>query len=276
LEVTANAPIPDSPKRIPFSVSGTDGQGTGYWIGVGEQNGVRFRRGSELTYDIRFTYYPPEEVRIADLSRLALPQVTLSRFSDAQGRVVQASHTPTLMTSTGLPIFSRGGYERHRTNLQRVKQSVHREGNRIQVQCRYHLPIEDCPWLPTGHYFGRVLWRPSQLWRHGSGPAPRQDENDVHAFLQGGTAQNVLPVFRIGNAKPPRIPWMLLANTLSNGTRGAVAREQKGRYAFADKVVFHADKLIIAKEDSQTGKPITYRLEPFLPTIGYAIATESQ
>ncbi|MEE8452081.1 MAG: hypothetical protein V3R99_09210 [Thermoguttaceae bacterium] len=271
LEVTAHPPVPESPERIPFSLGGTDGQGTGYWIGVGEQNGIRFQPGSELTYDIRFTYYMSEEVGRADLSRLLPPQVTLSRFSDAEGRVVQASHTPTLMTPTGLPIFSRGGYERLRTNLRPVVESLRREGNRIEVHCRYRLPIEDRPSLPAGHYFGRVHWGPSQLWRGGSGPTPRNDENDVHAFLQGGTAQSVLPIFRIGNAKPPRIPWILLANTLSNGTRGAVAREQKGKYAFADKVLFHADKLIVAKEDPQTGRPISYRLEPFLPTIGYAV-----
>ena len=64
---------------------------------------------------------------------------------------------------------------------------------------------------------------------------------------------------------------MLLANTLSNGTRGAVAREDEGIFELATKVAFNADKFIIPKDDPDTGEPLSYRLEPFLPTFGYTM-----
>ena len=64
---------------------------------------------------------------------------------------------------------------------------------------------------------------------------------------------------------------MLLANTVSNGSRGIVAREDRGIFELGTKVIFNADKFIIPKDDPQTGEPLSYRLEPFLPTFGYTM-----
>jgi hypothetical protein len=62
---------------------------------------------------------------------------------------------------------------------------------------------------------------------------------------------------------------MLLANTLSNGTRGVVAKEERGRFHLGTKVTFNAEAFVVPRDDPQSGKPLSYRLEPFLPTIGY-------
>ena len=88
-------------------------------------------------------------------------------------------------------------------------------------------------------------------------------------LLRTAASQTLFRPFRVGVAAAPRVPWMLLANTLQNGSRGAVAREDKGTFELGTKVAFNADKLIVPKDDPQTGEPLSYRLEPFLPTIGY-------
>jgi hypothetical protein len=78
-----------------------------------------------------------------------------------------------------------------------------------------------------------------------------------------------LPVVKIGNPAPPRIPAMLLAGTLNNGSRGGIAMEDRGRFAIATRLRMN-ETLIIPRQDA-TGAPIKYNLEPFLPTISMAL-----
>ena len=264
VQTTVSLPRPSSPTEIPFTVAAPDGVGTGLWVAKGTQNGWSYRPGDTIRYTIDFAYTSPNITGSIDLeeirARRLYPRLNLSRMSDAEGNPVQATFIPVLLTPTGLPIFSRDGYEHHAEPFAATLNSIERTGDTLTMSIDFSQLIPG--WLPSGYYVGRIRWEPRRIWQ-GTQPAnpPGGDQGDL--LLRGGAAaQTLLPAMRIGTPAPPRIPWMLLANTLSNGSRGAVAREDKGAFNLGNKVTFNADKFIIPKGRS-------YRLEPFLPTLGF-------
>ena len=271
LEITVNPKMPLSPTEIPFTTSAPDQFGTGYWMAEGVQNGWSFRSGQTVEYIVDFTYVSPNIDETLDVDRmipLVQPELTLVRISDAEGRPIQASFVPVLLAPTGLPIFSRGGYERHPRLFETVLQSAELIGDKVAARFAFSYQVPE--WLPSGYYIGKLIWNPNLLWASGRSDL-RPIGNEEGLLLRTAASQTLLPAFRVGAAAEPGVPWMLLANTLSNGTRGAVAREDKGTFELGTKVTFNADKFIIPKDDPQTGEPLIYRLEPFLPTFGYTM-----
>ena len=273
LQITINPKTPLSPTEIPFTTAAPDRFGTGYWVAEGVQNGWSFQQGQTIEYAIDLTYTSPniDETLDVDLSGEILrfqPQLTFSRISDAEGKPIQATLVPVLMAPTGLPIFSRSGYEGHPRLFETVLQSPERVGTAVGVRATFSYAIPE--WLPSGYYVGKIDWMPSSLWAEGRSDIPPIG-NEEGLLLRSAATQTLLPAFRIGVATDPTIPWMLLANASSNGTRGAVAREDEGTFELGTKVAFNADKFIIPKDDPQSGEPLSYRLEPFLPTVGYLI-----
>ena len=172
------------------------------------------------------------------------------------------------MAPTGLPIFSRDGYKRPSSSFETVVQSADRVGTEVGVRAAFSYEIPE--WLPSGYYVSKIRWDPGPLWAEGRSDLPPTG-NEEGLLLRSVATQTLLPAFRIGAATDPTIPWMLLANTSGNGTRGAVAREDKSTFELGTEVAFNADKFIIPKDDPQSGEPLSYRLEPFLPTVGYLI-----
>ena len=270
LEIAVGLGKPTSPSEVPFTAAGPDSAGTGHWRADGVQHGWSFLQGETIRYTIEFSYVSPNISADVDLDQLRIrrlyPSLNLSRISDAQGGVLQATFIPVLMTPTGEPIFSRGGYEHHAQPFTSTLQSVEISGNTLDMTMEFTQEIP--AWLPSGHYVGRIDWQPRFIWPDNQ-PASPPTGAEEGLLLRTSTGQALLPALRIGPAAQPRLPWMLLANTLSNGSRGAVAREDKGAFALGNKISYNADRLIVPKNDPETGGPITYRLEPFLPTIGY-------
>lgn len=250
LEITINPGQLRVDTGIFFTTAG--GLGSGYWIADGMLHNSRSQPGESINFTLSFS--TAAAIKLPDPP--PLPQMSLVRISDPSGAAVQASFTPTLMTPTGLPIFSRDGYEHH--GLPFESRLLDADRDKLTVAFSKRIPQD----LPAGYYVGRIQWQLPN--REPSMPPNGRDE-----FAHGATAQNFTPVFRIGNPEPPRLPWVLLGNTLSNGTRGGVAREDKGRFDFGTKVTFNAEKLIVPKDDPVTRAPRKYRLEPFLPTLGY-------
>ena len=264
VQVTVNLPRPSSPTEILFTIAGPDGVGTGHWVGQGAQNGWSCGPGDTVRYTIDFAYTSPNITGNVDLEQIGVrrlyPQLNLSRISDAEGDPVQATFVPVLLTPTGLPIFSRDGYEYNADPFEATVKSVERTGDTLTMSIEFSQRIPE--WLPSGYYVGRIRWNPRFIWE-GTQPANLPSGNEEDLLLRGGAAvQTLLPAMRIGTPAPPRLPWVLLANTLSNGTRGTVAREDKGTFDLGNKVTFNADKFITQKDRS-------YRLEPFLPTLGF-------
>ncbi len=251
LMMTVN-PRKPSDQEVPFTAAG--GLGMGYWIAEGVQKGTDFKPGDTLEYVLTFSTSPGTLVPDNP------PQLSLARISDGSGRAVMASFVPTLLTPTGLPIFTRAGYEHDGLRFEGKILNVKRVGQRKLVTVSFSRAVPEN--LPAGHYVGRIQW---QLPMHHR-MAPTTGRNEIE---HGGGAQSLTPVLRIGAAAPPRIPWVLLGNTLSNGTRGVVAREDKSSFDFGTKVTFNADKFIIPKDSAVTKRPVKYRLEPILPTVSF-------
>jgi hypothetical protein len=61
----------------------------------------------------------------------------------------------------------------------------------------------------------------------------------------------------------PRIPWVILANYNSNGSRGAVADEDKDRFALSNRNIIPDDTVLPLYDDR--GNRLSYTLEPQFP-----------
>src|SRR5262245_8617749 len=95
--------------------------------------------------------------------------------------------------------------------------------------------------------------------------------NQLNIFPSGEGEGNMgpaaLPLVRIGAPVPNHLIWALGLNDFSNGTRGAIALEDRGKFQFASHVKTNTDQFIVPTRDERTGKTLTYHLEPFLPMI---------
>ena len=74
-------------------------------------------------------------------------------------------------------------------------------------------------------------------------------------------------VVQIGSPKPPRLFWILGLNDFSNGSRGSVALEDRGKFQIASHVITSTEAFIIPMNDERTNESLRYRLEPFVPMI---------
>ncbi|HET9590478.1 MAG TPA: hypothetical protein VFO91_16955, partial [Anaerolineales bacterium] len=76
-----------------------------------------------------------------------------------------------------------------------------------------------------------------------------------------------LTILEVGDPAPTRLAATLLADTLSEGSRGGViAQEDKGWFNFSTRTVTHHNP-VIPRLDA-FGTPWSYQLGPFLPLVG--------
>ena len=75
------------------------------------------------------------------------------------------------------------------------------------------------------------------------------------------------PIIQVGNPAAPRLFWTLLSDTLSNGTRGASAVEDRTHFGLASRVLTQSETFIVPRLDSASGRPFIFRLEPFAPIV---------
>ena len=76
-----------------------------------------------------------------------------------------------------------------------------------------------------------------------------------------------LPMFRFGSPPQPRLPLALLMDQLSNATQGVRAREDRDRFGIASRIATQSDTFVIPRVHRISGEALTYRLEPFLPSV---------
>ena len=76
-----------------------------------------------------------------------------------------------------------------------------------------------------------------------------------------------LPIIQIGTPAAPHVYWTLLTDTLSNGTRGVRAIQDRSRFNIAPRILTQSETFIVPRLDSVSDQPLTYRLEPYAPTI---------
>ena len=193
-------------------------------------------------------------------------RLSLDRLSgpDGTSTLTRASFASTILTPTGLPIerfprfFNQGLDRSMNIDLSKVAP------DRAEVSLGLSLPIPSD--LPAGYFRpflnvnfegipGEPLPPPSR-WMAADERANRAPTNA--AFL---------PIVRVGSPAAPRLPWTLLSDTLSNGTRGTTAIEDRSRFGVASRIVTQSETFIVPRLDPASGQPLTYRLEPFAPTV---------
>ena len=168
----------------------------------------------------------------------------------------------TFLTLTGLPLERWGqpwatGFRQDR-NVPLVKTTSTQA--EAEVDLTLSLPSD----LPAGYY------RPFLQFSFPDMPAEDPPSRPFLALPAQDAGAVVLPTIKVGNPAPPRLDWMLLLDTLSNGSRGVVAVEDADRFAIAQRILTSSETFVIPRLDAASGHPLTYRLEPFVPTVSLA------
>jgi hypothetical protein len=183
--------------------------------------------------------------------------------ANGQGRRPLNNYFSTVLTPTDLPVeHSLCCYKGiSEASITADSFKLDRSSGRITAPFTVSVPIP--PNVPPGTY---ALWlrlrSPSNV-----AEGPQGDARAVRT--QALTNNNIaLPPFPIGNPKPPHLIWTLLTDVPSaDGSRGTIAAEDTGNFDIASRVATQTHNYVIPRLSKDTGEPITYRLEPYLPMI---------
>ena len=266
------APTRHADGSASFVTSGSINGSSGHFVVEGTLQNVDLERGDPLRLDARLSLRSPAVTsRFDTLNYRVQAVLVLAPLADADGRPIfmpfdHLGYSP-LLAPTGLGI--KGVSNSIRPGYTDVPSSrIERDGNALTMDLSI---VSDRSFrLPDGLYtVGLELFisrtqdamqslLDNDLLRAAGADGPRAEV----AFPQwtGATIQ-------VGSPETPRLPWTLLWNTLSDGSRGVVALEDQPHFSLRNKVVFDAPHFVIPPTDRRTGEPIPYRLEPFLPTL---------
>lgn len=163
----------------------------------------------------------------------------------------------SVMTPTGLPIELPGThlFPPGRGSCDPL---VRRSPERVETTCRIELdlPATLSPALYQPTVFFNVTGIPSEkVWL------------DAPQTFAPGSNTTFLPPIAIGTIATPRLFFAVLMDQFSDGTRGTVAIEDRGRFSFASHVKTSTPRAVVPRLDTRTGAARVYRLEPFVPMI---------
>ena len=179
--------------------------------------------------------------------------------------LLHASSASTFVTPTGLLIEREGqpwatGLGQFR-NIPLVKTTTTRA--EAEVDLTLTLP----PDLPAGYY------RPFLAFNFPNMPTEEPLSPDRLETRQEDQGLLVLPIIKVGNLAASRLHWALLLDTLSNGSRGVIAEEDAYRFGIAQRILTQSDAFVIPRLGAASGQPLTYRLEPFAPTVSLGVGS---
>lgn len=212
--------------------------------------------------------YGPGITAATDVSAISVAaNIGLFMLGNQDG-VALAPHNPaitTRLTVSGLPI--RDPYENgvwlacdfQVTGL--ARRGNHAVEGAFSRDCQ--LPDD----LPAGVY------RPVIDWSFNGVPASTQwlGPNGEIAYRNYRLNQAPLPPIVVTRAAQApaavRLPWRLMMEAPTQGTRGAAAREDAGQVGLQSFIVTQGAPFIAAPVDRRTGISITYSLEPDIPIV---------
>ena len=189
----------------------------------------------------------------------------LERLSDTDGSSILRSSTfaSTFLTTTGLPIERQPRWwdegVSHSRDLPLVKTATTQA--RAEVDLTLLLPSD----LPAGYYRPFLSFNFPEM--PAEDPPSRSIIRRVHQAARSFSHEAHLPIIRVGSPAPPHLHWALLLDTLSNGSRGALAGEDANRFGIAQRILTTSETFVIPRLGTASGQPLTYRLEPFVPTV---------
>jgi len=263
------------PVRVPGGKKGTTGfvsrLGREAWaFGTAELRRSRFKPGQAGEVRVALTMrFPSAEVARRAVRHRPTIDPILSPLFDARGRHraggrLLATH---VLTPTGLPIESHADMAVHHDDRGRRHlapggpgiglpyEPVDRGGWQLRgrvatitQRLRFEIPRR----VPAGVYALRAV-----IWP-GAGEVLLEGAPEGEACLGRVT---------IGQPARPRLACMLLGSAGTGGSRGAIAREDRGDYNVSPHNVFLPEKLVIPRDNVRTGKPHWYPLDPYLPLV---------
>ena len=165
----------------------------------------------------------------------------------------------TFVTSTGL-LIERGG-RWWATGLGQSQDMPLVKTASTQAEAEVALTLTLPPDFPAGYY------RPFLGFTFPDMPTENPLSPDLVETRQENENLLVLPIIKVGTPAPSRLHWVLLLDTLSNGSRGVLAREDAARFGVAQRILTQSETFVIPRLGAASGSPLTYRLEPFIPTV---------
>ena len=176
--------------------------------------------------------------------------------------LLHASSASTFVTPTGLLIEREGRWWATGFGQSQVMPLVKTAATRAEAEVDLTLTLP--PDLSAGYY------RPFLEFDFPDMPAENSLSPDRLETRQQNQNLLILPIIKVGNPVAPRLHWALLLDTLSNGSRGVVAEEDADRFGIAQRILTQSDTFVIPRLGAASGQPLTYRLEPFAPTVSLA------
>ena len=165
----------------------------------------------------------------------------------------------TFLTPTGFPVeryaswYNRWAAYFEMTNRRMVDEHT--------IEADFEITLYLADDLPAGWY------RPTLELNFDDIPGGT-DERVAGVFTSNRPRNLVFgPMLKVGDPATPRLPWMLLADTFSNATRGTTAAEDAGSFQLANRRIFQADTFFVPRADPRSDQPYTYRLEPYVPFV---------
>ena len=222
------------------------------------------------------TFAPGDSLRVRGTVRVDSPAVqgvdalqvgtnlTLERLSDTDGshllrRNIAAS---IFLTPTGLPIERQGQFWDEGLNQGQDGPLAKTAPTQVEAELDFAFPLP--PDLPAGYY------RPLLNVYFPNMPAEHPPSRPFIKHMEENVNRVDLPIIKVGRPALPALYWTLLLDTLSNGSRGAVALEDADRFGIAQRILTQSETFVIPRVDTVSGQPLTYRLEPFVPTVSLA------
>ena len=186
----------------------------------------------------------------------------LERLSDTDGSGLlrKNSLVSTFLTPSGLPFERQSRF--WNIGLDRGEDVFLVKTAPTQAEAKVDLTIPLPSDLPAGYY------RPYLGFDSPGMPAEDPPSRLFTDRLRLNFDNTVyLPTIKVGSPVPPRLDWVLLLDTLSNGSRGVVALEDADRFGIAQRILTTSETFVIPRMDAASDQPLTYRLEPFVPTV---------
>ena len=224
-----------------------------------------FEPGDELLIDGTVSLHGPAIAATTDVEAIdVIGGARLVKLFAEDGRALPAQNTfmSSMLTPSGFPIQrpSRTGLELDDVSFD-VTNLRHDGGHRIVGD------LQASAVLPDGLTAG--IYRPV-LWVEAFG-VPTDTTwlaaNVVRYTFSPSDAP--LPPITVADPGDPRLAWQLLMDDFVQGTHGTSAREDQDAFGLASQIVSQGAPYHAPPIDVRSGRPVTYRLEPFLPMISF-------
>lgn len=257
-----------------FVISGTKYPGYLDFTISGTMTGD-FRAGGNLLLEGFVDIYPsPEGQKLLEGQIIEFP-INLAPIFNQQGkpRIDGYLFMSTILTPTGFPVelFDRYSHNEPLSDGLLVTDELQLDSDEIKLTAPFQLKMSLPSTLPDGLY---ILWLDTDSISKGDqdiNPEPIIESIGGYRALINpviNKGYEPFPPFVIGEPEQPHIVWTLLTDVPDyEGNRGTVAVEDKKDFGLNNHILLQSNNYIIPHISKETGEPITYRLEPYLPML---------